>query len=50
MGVDSLMVLELSLGIEERIGARFSAMEFLKGPTVQQLAAAAETKLWPDAD
>jgi len=46
LGVDSLMVLELSLGIEERIGARFSAMEFLKGPTIQQLAALAENKLW----
>ncbi|HEY8903535.1 MAG TPA: acyl carrier protein, partial [Chthoniobacterales bacterium] len=46
LGVDSLMVLELSLGIEERIGARFSAMEFLKGPTIQQLATLAENKLW----
>ncbi len=50
LGVDSLMVLELSLGIEERIGARFSAMEFLQGPTLRQLAAGAETKLWPESD
>jgi len=46
MGVDSLMVLELSLGIKERVGVSFSAMEFLKGPNVQQLAALAEQKLW----
>ncbi len=46
LGVDSLMVLELGLGIEERLGIRFSAMEFLKGPTLQQLAAMALNKLW----
>lgn len=46
MGVDSLMVLELSLGIKERIGVSFSAMEFLKGPNLQQLAVMAETRLW----
>ncbi len=46
MGVDSLMVLELSLGIKERIGVSFSAMEFLKGPTLEQLAAIAEGRLW----
>jgi len=46
MGVDSLMVLELGLGIKESIGVNFSAMEFLKGPNLQQLAALAETKLW----
>jgi len=47
LGVDSLMVLELGLGIEERIGIRFSAMELLKGPTLKQLAAMARDKLWP---
>jgi acyl carrier protein len=46
MGVDSLMVLELSLGIKERLGVTFTAMEFLKGPTLQQLAVLAETRLW----
>jgi len=46
MGVDSLLVLELSLGISERIGVSFSAMEFLKGPNLQQLAAMAEGRLW----
>ncbi len=46
MGVDSLLVLELGLGIKERLGISFSAMEFLKGPTVQQLASMSETKLW----
>ncbi len=46
MGVDSLMVLELSLGIKEQIGLNFSAMEFLKGPTLRQLAALAESRLW----
>jgi acyl carrier protein len=45
IGVDSLMVLELSLGIKERIGIMFSAMEFLKGPTLQQLAVLAEKRL-----
>jgi acyl transferase domain-containing protein/NADPH:quinone reductase-like Zn-dependent oxidoreductase/acyl carrier protein len=46
MGVDSLLVLELSLGIKERVGIHFSAMEFLKGPSLQQLAALAESRLW----
>jgi polyketide synthase 12/epothilone polyketide synthase D len=46
MGVDSLLVLELSLGIKERIGIHFSAMEFLKGPSIQQLASLAESRLW----
>lgn len=46
LGVDSLMVLELGLGIEERIGIRFSAMELLKGPSIEQLAVAARGKLW----
>lgn len=46
MGIDSLMVLELSLGIEKRVGVNFSAMEFLKGPSLQQLAVMAEAKLW----
>jgi hypothetical protein len=41
-------VLELSLGIQERIGVSFSAMEFLKGPTLEQLAALAGEKLWPE--
>ena len=50
LGVDSLLVLELSLGIEERVGARFAAMEFLKGPTLEQLAASAARKLWPETD
>lgn len=46
LGVDSLMVLELSLGIKERIGITFTAMEFLKGPSLQQLAQMVETRLW----
>ncbi len=46
MGVDSLLVLELSLGIKERIGVTFSAMEFLKGPSVRQLAETAEARIW----
>jgi acyl transferase domain-containing protein/NADPH:quinone reductase-like Zn-dependent oxidoreductase/acyl carrier protein len=48
MGVDSLLVLELGLGIRERIGVSFSAMEFLKGPTLQQLAELADKKLFLD--
>jgi acyl transferase domain-containing protein/NAD(P)-dependent dehydrogenase (short-subunit alcohol dehydrogenase family)/acyl carrier protein len=46
MGVDSLLVLELGLGIHERIGVNFSAMEFLRGPTLAQLATMAEERLW----
>ncbi len=46
MGVDSLMVLELGLGVKERIGVSFSAMELLKGPNLQQMAALAVDKLW----
>jgi acyl carrier protein len=46
MGVDSLLVLELSLGIKERIGVTFSAMEFLKGPSVRQLAETADARIW----
>jgi len=46
LGVDSLMVLELGLGIKERIGVGFSAMELLKGQNLQQLAALAENRLW----
>lgn len=46
MGVDSLLVLELSLGIRERLGISFSAMEFLKGPSLRELAAMAAGKLW----
>lgn len=45
IGVDSLMVLELSLGIKEKTGIMFSAMEFLKGPTLQQLASLAEKRI-----
>ncbi len=46
MGVDSLMVLELGLGVKERIGVSFSAMELLKGPNLQQMATMAADKLW----
>jgi NAD(P)-dependent dehydrogenase (short-subunit alcohol dehydrogenase family)/acyl carrier protein len=50
MGVDSLMVLELGLGIRERLGVNFSAMEFLKGPNIQQLAEMAENKIWSNGN
>lgn len=46
MGVDSLMVLELGLGIKEELGISFTAMEFLKGPNLRQLASLAEQKVW----
>ena len=46
LGVDSLMVLELGLGIKEDLGISFSAMEFLKGPNLRQLASLAEQKVW----
>ncbi|TVP78024.1 MAG: SDR family NAD(P)-dependent oxidoreductase [Puniceicoccaceae bacterium] len=38
MGVDSLLMLELSLSLKERTGIAFTAMEFLKGPSVRELA------------
>lgn len=38
MGVDSLLLLELSLSLKERTGVAFTAMEFLKGPSVRELA------------
>ncbi|WPJ96655.1 SDR family NAD(P)-dependent oxidoreductase [Coraliomargarita algicola] len=38
MGVDSLLMLELSLGLKERTGIPFTAMELLKGPSVRELA------------
>ena len=38
MGVDSLLMLELSLGLKERTGIPFTAMELLKGPNVRELA------------
>ena len=38
MGVDSLMLMELGLGLKEATGITFTAMEFLKGPTVRELA------------
>jgi acyl transferase domain-containing protein/NADPH:quinone reductase-like Zn-dependent oxidoreductase/NAD(P)-dependent dehydrogenase (short-subunit alcohol dehydrogenase family)/acyl carrier protein len=50
MGVDSLLVLELSLGIRERLGISFSAMEFLKGPSLRELAAMAAGKLWSNGN
>jgi NAD(P)-dependent dehydrogenase (short-subunit alcohol dehydrogenase family)/acyl carrier protein len=46
IGVDSLMVLELGLGIRERIGVEFSAMEILKGPTLKKLSELAVDRLW----
>jgi acyl carrier protein len=47
MGIDSLMVLELSLAIHARVGVRFSTIELLKGPTLEQLAEVARGRLWP---
>ena len=38
MGIDSLLMLELSLGLKEKTGIAFTAMEFLKGPSVRELA------------
>ncbi|MGC1479008.1 MAG: acyl carrier protein, partial [Chthoniobacterales bacterium] len=45
LGVDSLMVLELGLGVREKVGVSLSAMEFLKGPTISQLAFLVDEKL-----
>jgi acyl transferase domain-containing protein/NADPH:quinone reductase-like Zn-dependent oxidoreductase/acyl carrier protein len=50
LGVDSLLVLELSLGIRERMGIGFSAMEFLRGPSLRELAGMTAAKLWPHGD
>lgn len=38
MGLDSLMAVELALGIEKRVGIRLSAMALNEGPTVNRLA------------
>ncbi|MGD9888323.1 MAG: type I polyketide synthase [Halothiobacillaceae bacterium] len=38
MGLDSLMAVELALGIEKRTGVRLSAMALNEGPTVTRLA------------
>jgi acyl transferase domain-containing protein/NADPH:quinone reductase-like Zn-dependent oxidoreductase/NADP-dependent 3-hydroxy acid dehydrogenase YdfG/acyl carrier protein len=38
MGLDSLMAVELALGIEKRLGIRLSAMALNEGPTVTRLA------------
>ncbi|MHB8921471.1 MAG: acyl carrier protein, partial [Halothiobacillus sp.] len=38
MGLDSLMAVELALGIEKRTGVRLSAMALNEGPTVSRLA------------
>ncbi|OYY55975.1 MAG: hypothetical protein B7Y53_02820 [Halothiobacillus sp. 28-55-5] len=38
MGLDSLMAVELALGIEKRTGVRLSAMALNEGPTVFRLA------------
>ncbi|MDQ8194085.1 SDR family NAD(P)-dependent oxidoreductase [Coraliomargarita sp. SDUM461004] len=45
MGVDSLLMLELSLGLKERTGIPFTAMELLKGPNVRELAQVLLTRL-----
>tara|TARA_R100000027_G_scaffold7932_4_gene6004 strand:- start:27724 stop:33774 length:6051 start_codon:yes stop_codon:yes gene_type:complete len=37
MGVDSLLLLELSLELKARTGVSISAMEFLKGPSLRDL-------------
>jgi NAD(P)-dependent dehydrogenase (short-subunit alcohol dehydrogenase family) len=47
MGLDSLLVLELSLAIYQRLGVRFSTLELLKGPSLQQLSELALGRLWP---
>lgn len=47
MGVDSLLMLELSLSLKERTGIAFTAMEFLKGPSVRELARLLFNRLTP---
>jgi acyl transferase domain-containing protein/NADPH:quinone reductase-like Zn-dependent oxidoreductase/NAD(P)-dependent dehydrogenase (short-subunit alcohol dehydrogenase family) len=47
MGIDSLLVVELALAIDQRIGVRFSTIELLKGPSLQQLSELALGRLWP---
>lgn len=37
MGVDSLLMMELSLNMKEKSGVAFTAMDFLKGPSIREL-------------
>jgi NADPH:quinone reductase-like Zn-dependent oxidoreductase/malonyl CoA-acyl carrier protein transacylase/NAD(P)-dependent dehydrogenase (short-subunit alcohol dehydrogenase family) len=37
LGMDSLLVLELSVALQQRTGVRFSTLQLLKGPTLEQL-------------
>lgn len=45
LGVDSLILLELSLALRNRLGITFSAMELLREPRLADLAALAEERL-----
>jgi NADPH:quinone reductase-like Zn-dependent oxidoreductase/acyl carrier protein len=38
MGIDSLLMMELSLNMKEKTGIAFNAMDFLKGPNIRELA------------
>jgi acyl transferase domain-containing protein/acyl carrier protein len=45
MGVDSLLMMELSLNMKEKTGVAFTAMDFLKGPTIRELGRELRTRL-----
>ncbi|MGB0743400.1 MAG: SDR family NAD(P)-dependent oxidoreductase, partial [Opitutales bacterium] len=45
MGVDSLLMMELSLNMKEKTGVAFNAMDFLKGPSIRELSSQLRTRL-----
>ena len=47
LGLDSLMVLELSVALQRRTSIRFSSIELLKGPSLEQLTELLLDRLWP---
>jgi phthiocerol/phenolphthiocerol synthesis type-I polyketide synthase C len=49
MGLDSLMAVELALGVEKRTGFRLSAMALNEGPTVSRLAERVLSMIQADA-
>jgi len=50
LGIDSLMVIELTLAIQAEFGVEITAMELLKQPTIAELAEKIITKLFERLD
>jgi acyl carrier protein len=46
MGIDSLLMMELSLSMKEKTGITFNAMDFLKGPSIRELARTLHTRMF----